>query len=33
VPPGTPAANIRAFCPTQDCLIADALRRADPAQA
>ncbi len=27
VPPGTPEANLRAFCPGQGCLIADDLRR------
>ncbi len=27
VPPGTPEANLRAFCPGKDCLIADDLRR------
>ena len=27
VPPGTPEANIRAFCPCEGCLIEDALRR------
>ena len=27
VPPGTPEANLRAFCPGENCLIADDLRR------
>ena len=27
VPPGTPEANVRAFCPAEGCLIEDALRR------
>ena len=30
VPPGTPEANIRAFCPCQGCLITEALARASP---